>query len=143
MSEIGSLKVWRGGEHRFALPIGPMRALEKARDAGPNWIMSRLISGQWFIDDVYEVIRLGLIGGGLDEKEARKLADENVGYQHYYEHVPLATEILKNALMGEADDPVGELVPGEDDAMTRSPEAKRGGRPSTRGQGSQASRRGT
>lgn len=130
---LGQVKVWRGGEHRFALPIGPLRALEKARDAGPHWIMSRLISGQWFVDDIYETIRLALIGGGMDEQQARQLADENVGHQRYYEHVPLATEILKDALMGEADDPVGELEPGGEEPTSRSPEAKPDGQTSTHG----------
>ena len=133
MNPIGTVKVWRGGEHRFALPIGAMRALEKARDAGANFILTRFVTGQWFVDDVYEVVRLGLVGGGMDEKEARKLADENVGYGRYFEHVPLATELLKDALMGDEDDPAGELVAGADQSKTHSREEKPDGQTSTDG----------
>lgn len=133
MSQIGTVKVWRGGEHRFALPIGAMRALEKARDAGANYILTRFVAGQWFVDDVYDVVRLGLVGGGMDEKEARTLADENVGYGRYLEHVPLAIEVLKEALIGEEDDPVGESEAGVDLTQTRSREGKPDGQTSTDG----------
>ena len=105
--------VWSGGEHPFLLRIGELRALQSKCEAGPAWIMTRLLSGQWMVDDVVETIRLGLIGGGMEEKEARKVVNECVGDGAYQRNVVTAAAILRISIMGEADDPVGETEAGE------------------------------
>lgn len=105
--------VWSGGEHPFLLGIGELRALQAKCDAGPMWIMTRLLSGQWMVDDVVETIRLGLIGGGMDQKEARKLVGLHVGDGAYQRNVATAAAILQVSIMGDEDDPVGEPQAGE------------------------------
>ncbi len=62
--------VWVGGEHRFRLGLGELRALQRSCDAGPEQIFNRIRLGNWRIDDLIEVIRLGLIGSGEMETKA-------------------------------------------------------------------------
>jgi hypothetical protein len=63
--------VWVGGEHRFRLGLGELRALQKNCDAGPEQVFNRIRLGNWRVDDLIEVLRLGLIGSGeMEAKEA-------------------------------------------------------------------------
>lgn len=101
---------WDGGEHPFRLGIGQLRALQAATGVGPLFLLGRVAGSQWFVDDIVETVRLGLIGGGMAEPEAKKLVgsifDENT--PALYRSALLATKILRDAVMGEPDDPTGE-----------------------------------
>lgn len=99
---------WVGGEHEFALPIGALRAVQQHCDAGPQEVLDRLVTGKWRVDDLYEVIRQGLIGAGMPTKDAAQIVakawDQNpVGALRI-----TAQSILIAALVGVEDDPVGE-----------------------------------
>lgn len=107
----GVTLTWAGGEHEFALNIELMRALQDKCDAGPAWILARLSSKQWHVDDVIETIRLGLEGGGLPKDEARKLVRKHVEDRPLTESVLTATGILMAALYGGEED--GEADEGE------------------------------
>lgn len=61
---------WPGGEHGFRLRLGELRALQNARDAGPEEILNRLRNGRWHVDDLVQVLRWGLVGA--DEMSADK-----------------------------------------------------------------------
>lgn len=102
--------VWDGGEHPFKLGIGELRALQTVTGVGPLFLMGRITGSQWMVDDIIDTVRLGLIGGGMDGMAAKALTDrvftENT--VALYKHVVLATRILRDAVMGEPDDPVGE-----------------------------------
>lgn len=63
---------WPGGEHGFRLRLGELRALQEARNAGPEQIFNRLRTGSWEVDDLIQVIRWGLVGA--DEKTASDAA---------------------------------------------------------------------
>lgn len=110
--------VWEGGEHPFKLNIGQLRALQTATGVGPLFLLGRITGSQWFVDDIIETIRLGLIGGGMPETEAKKLTDriftENT--PALYRSMLLATRILRDAVMGEPGDPVGD----EGESMTEN-----------------------
>lgn len=101
--------VWEGGEHRFLLTIKELRALQTKCDAGPAFILMRLQSGQWRVDDIIETVRLGLIGGGLKPDEARKLVTNYVEEVPLSKTIPLAQAILMDSILGPEDDPAGEL----------------------------------
>lgn len=97
---------WAGGAHEFALPIDLLRAVQDRCDAGPAWILSRLSSGQWRIDDILSVIRFGLEGGGMDKAAAIKLVKLHVEDRPLTESVLTAQAVLMSALYGgeeEAD----------------------------------------
>lgn len=105
---------WAGGEHPFLLDIPLLRALQTKCDAGPNWVLARLSTQQWMVDDIISTIQFGLEGGGMPKADARKLV------QNYVEDRPL-TESLKTAQMvlmstlystDEDDNPSGEARAG-------------------------------
>lgn len=97
---------WAGGRHRFVLEIAHLRAIQQYCDAGPDWILHRLKTRQWRIDDVLQVLRFGLEGGGLSAREAQELVDLHVGTP-ITPHVLVAVAVLSSALYGldeEGDD---------------------------------------
>lgn len=95
---------WAGGEHTFLLTIDLMRALQDRCDAGPAWVLSRLTSNHWRVDDVVSTIRFGLEGGGLAKDEARKLTRIFVEERPLSESVLTAQAILMHALYGEEEE---------------------------------------
>lgn len=103
--------VWPGGEHSFALRLGELRALQGACDAGPEQILNRILIGAWRVDDIIETIRLGLIGGGMPDRDARDLVrrmtegEERRGLLAYRQ---LALQIIMASLSADPDDPLGE-----------------------------------
>jgi hypothetical protein len=119
--------IWAGGEHDFALRIEQLRALQTRCDAGPGFILNRLASGQWRIDDPIEVIRLGLMGGGIERKEADRLVKLHVEEKPLTASVILAYGILSASLNGEPDDAAGEPLAGE--TMKNRESGENGGSP--------------
>lgn len=65
--------MWAGGEHVFAFRMGDYRALQDKTGRGPEEILMRLANRTWFIDEAVETVRFGLIGGGMDRDEARRI----------------------------------------------------------------------
>lgn len=100
--------LWEGGEHTFALHLKELRALQDATDAGPEELLQRMSAGRWRVDDLFNTIRLGLIGGGMSATEAGPLVTR------MFETHPLslfkepAYKIVAAALVGVEGDPVGE-----------------------------------
>lgn len=109
---------WHGGEHTFNLKIEHLRALQDKCDAGPAWVLARLGSKQWLVDDVVSTIRLGLEGGGMEKEAARKLVKKHVEDRPLTESVLTATAILMASLYGceeagdevEAGEPKGQAA---------------------------------
>lgn len=98
--------VWAGGEHPFRLAIGELRSLEQRCDAGVSVVLLRLIGQQWKVDDVYQPIRLGLIGGGMADKDAGALVAKVMETESLFGLSVLATDVLRRFIMwGEADAP--------------------------------------
>ncbi|BBF93382.1 gene transfer agent family protein [Blastochloris tepida] len=108
MSADGSVKLtWPDGERTFRLAIGQLRELQERTGVGPHALSRRIVSGDWFVDDLVETIRLGAIGGGASPTEALKLVRTYVEARPLTEAVLPAAAILAAALVGVADDPVG------------------------------------
>lgn len=120
--------VWPGGEHAFRLGIGELRALEKACDAGCFTVLMRLLSRQPMIDDILSTIRLGLIGGGMPDREGQQTLDRALQVTNPYALALTAAEVLQRALMWDDADKPGELAAGaERPIQTRSPTDGHGG----------------
>lgn len=127
--------IWQGGEHDFCIAaIGNLLALEQACNAGVAAINARLATGTWYVNDVRETIRLGLIGGGMSAEDAMKCLKANVDAnpRGLAPSVLTAMAVLEAALIGVPDDPVGktpapdaQLVPVSSTTMAAS-----GARPS-------------
>ncbi|MFZ5674281.1 MAG: gene transfer agent family protein [Pseudomonadota bacterium] len=97
-----SLK-WADGTYRFRLSIGQIRELQEKVDAGPAWVLDRIRTGGWRVDDLRETIRLGLIGGGAKPGDALKLVERYVDTQPLADSVAPAMVILSAALFGAPD----------------------------------------
>ncbi|MBY3263874.1 gene transfer agent family protein [Rhizobium laguerreae] len=103
---------WPGGEHSFRLGIGELRAIEQRSDAGCAVVMMRLLSAQWKIDDVIGPIRLGLVGGGMDERLAQKSIEAALDVASPYALAVTSAEIIRRFIMWETDDQPGEPPAG-------------------------------
>lgn len=99
---------WPGGVHAFALPIGRIRAVQSDCDAGPAWILHQIQVGQWRVDHLISVLRHGLAGAGMPDAEARDLVMRMLELHPLAQFVEAAHRVLLGALVGVADDPVGE-----------------------------------
>lgn len=100
---------WPGGHNLFRLRLGELRALQQARDAGPEEIFNRLRAGRWHPDDVIQVIRWGLVGGGeKDAGAAAAMVTPLIDLHPLAEFKLTALAILGHALFGPGDDTLGE-----------------------------------
>lgn len=105
--------VWAGGEDNFCLRIDELRALQQKTDCGPAWSLARLSSKQFFVDDIVETVRLGLIGGGMAPDAARKKVKAYVEDRPLTESVLLASTILMTALYGGTEESGDDADEGE------------------------------
>jgi hypothetical protein len=103
---------WGDGDTTFALRWAELAKLQEARDCGPYVLLDRLLSGKWRIEDIREVIRWGLIGGGKRPEEASKLIRQYVEGFPPVENLIVAQRIMGAGCVGAPDEP----PPGEADA---------------------------
>lgn len=109
MSADGSVDLVFGGDVRhFRLAIENLIALQEKLNAGPMQIAAALQLGTWRLGYVTEVLRIGLLGGGMDAKSAQSVVEENVRPGNIVPHVLTALAVLLSALQGDPDDPVGK-----------------------------------
>lgn len=109
MSRDGSIELQFGGDKRtFRLGIDELLALQDRRGIGLYEIEARFRSRTCHVQDVQEIIRLGLIGGGVEAKRAEEIAERGVkpGALSLCRLVALA--VLLAAMQGDESDPVGK-----------------------------------
>lgn len=82
------------GVKTFALPTEQILELERKTGAGVGAIYLRMLTAQFQLSDVMEVIRLGLIGGGTPPQEAQTLVDAYARPTPIIECFQLAADIL-------------------------------------------------
>ena len=72
----GSIVLPFGDEERlFRLGIDQILSLEEKRDCGVAVLYGRLMEQAWALPDITEIIRLGLIGGGMEIRAAKALVE--------------------------------------------------------------------
>lgn len=101
-------RAWGDGDYTFRLAWGGWKEIQDKCGCGPAELLDRLIHRKWRADDLYEVVRLGLIGGGMSAVDALKLARSYVQDRPLLESVPVALEIVSASLFGPADEAVSE-----------------------------------
>jgi hypothetical protein len=94
---------WADGEHTFRLAIGQLRELQETINKprakigapliGPASLYNLIVSRDAWTHEVREVMRLGLIGGGMKPIEAVDLV------RRYVEERPLAESSVHAALV--------------------------------------------
>lgn len=106
--------VWANGEDTFCIAkVGLILDLEDKCKAGFSVIMARLENGAWGVNDVRETIRLGLIGGGMKPEVAMAAVRRHVDENPLAHSVLVAYEVVKAAMFGVPDDPVGKTEEGK------------------------------
>lgn len=112
--------VWGDGETYFRIGIGEMEKLQEARDVGPFVLLDRLLAGRWFVQDIRETLRWGLIGGGKTPVEAARLLKLYFeGFVPGGENLIAAQRVLGAALVG-----VEEEVGKKPAAASQAPEGQ-------------------
>ena len=111
---------WGDGEHTFKLSVAGILELEE-KTAQPFAVVFARINGQAFgLADIYETLRLGLIGGGKTPVEAKKLVDRYVF--PLAESAPVALLVLSAIMFGFEASPPGkaEAAPKEAESTPAS-----------------------
>ena len=111
--------IWAGEERKFRLAIGQLRELQEsinknrgAHPIGPWSLFQQVGRGDAWPDELREIIRLGLLGGGMKSELVPGLIKRYVDERPLLESVPIAQAILGSALVGVPDDPVGKKLEG-------------------------------
>lgn len=124
---------WGDGTHTFRLPIDQLLELQEKCSAGPPEIYRRLLEQRWRVEDLREIIRLALIGGGMDSYGALVLTKRYVDPPRpLLESVPIAVEIIQMALLGPPEDaapgkPMAEVETAGSPLPPSTPPAARSG----------------
>lgn len=123
--------VWPGGEHPFRLALAQLEGLQKSTDCGPEWLAMKLRSGQWLATEAFEVLRWGLIGGGMDAGAAKKTVGDAFDRHPVGSFKVPALAVMMASLYGPADDPAGKPSPAGETTPEASPEASGSSAPTT------------
>lgn len=107
MSRRGDITLAFGGaDRRFHLSIGPLERVQEAVNRGPADILRRIQSEEYRTQEVREVLRHGLIGGGMPEIEAATLIKTEVdGKPAWAQNAVIASLVLAAAIVGAEDEP--------------------------------------
>jgi hypothetical protein len=87
-------------EYDFKLTIASLKELQDKTGAGPLALFNRLIDGTWRVEDAREIIRVGLIGGGMAPVDALVLVKRYVDDRPLLESIEPALRIMNVALSG-------------------------------------------
>lgn len=113
------------GEDQFLLPIGQLEALDDLTERGVLDFRFRLLEGYKRggfenapvkVAEVINCIRLGLIGGGMDQRQANTRAKRAFEDCDIAELNVLAFTIVSHSLKGKDHDPLGEAEAREAEA---------------------------
>lgn len=94
---------WAGGTHKFDLGHPWTRRVISWRGInghGPAALLARFGADSYSPDDVERVIELGLIGGGMPERDVDASLDAHVRGKPMATSVALASAILATLLVG-------------------------------------------
>jgi len=102
---------WQGGEHAFLLDLGCVEALEEKFDCSAHAIAIEFFAKRPMLKWLREVLRLGLIGGGMERVAAARLVNDVLERCGPINLLPLASAVLFHGLFREGHG--DEAAPGE------------------------------
>lgn len=123
---------WGDGDHEFNIAkIAHVLELEDKCGCGVREILTRIIERRWYVQDIREVIRLSLIGGGKSPVEALVLVKRYFDERPWEESVMTAQAILLASIVGVPGDEVGKdqaegTATGAMDALSAPPSTETG-----------------
>ncbi|MGN7960891.1 gene transfer agent family protein [Brucella sp. 22210] len=91
------------GDSERSLKILPehIEELEKLTGAAIGVLYGRVMSAQFHFADLLTIVRLGLIGGGMDDREAWNLTDTYVKTRPVMQTLPIALDLIEQIWSGE------------------------------------------
>lgn len=105
MSRLGAIDLEFGdGEYSFRLRMAQLIELDEKTEVGPQRMLLDFSDCNGRVPWVREIIRLGLIGGGLKPTEANALVKNYVDQRPFMESVLHAQAILSAAVVGFPED---------------------------------------
>lgn len=113
---------WPGGEHAFRLGLAELETIQQKTDCGPEFLLHRINAGQWHVGDLIEVLRNGLIGGGMPHVDALKIVRRAFETHPAILFKVPAQAVMAAFLFGPPDDQPGEDSPAGDQTQTGSTE---------------------
>jgi hypothetical protein len=93
-----------GGEHKFAFGYDEAVEWERLRRKSLYRTALEMEDDRWFMADVIEVVRLGLIGAGMPQSEADDAVEYNVRKRPLAENRKLVLAILDDAYFGPKEE---------------------------------------
>lgn len=114
---------WPGGEHAFRLGLAEIEALQQKTDCGPEFLLHKINAAQWKLVDLTEVLRNGLIGGGMPHVEAKRTVSNAVDLHPLIAFKVPAAEVLAASLYGPPEDE--DDLPGEAAPVMPAPETEK------------------
>lgn len=90
---------WADGNYAFCLEYGEWLELKIKTKRGPQELFEVFVRGTWSADELREVIRVGLIGGGTEPVEALRLVRRYVEGRPLLENVSIALQTLQAGLV--------------------------------------------
>lgn len=101
----GSIELDFGnGRHEFRVGWRELIALQERLKVGPSVLFERLVSDQFRSREVAEVIRIGLIGGGMAKRKAATLVRRHVEDRPLSASVHIAAAVLFAGLEGDPEE---------------------------------------
>lgn len=113
---------WADGEYTFDLKLGEVRKLQDKTGLGPAVILRDLQNENWKVDHYRETLLQGLLGGGMDAKQANKLVREWVDERPAQESIIPAVTVLMSWILG-APEPKKEVAPQMESEAETAPGA--------------------
>lgn len=118
MSADGSVTlVWGDGEQTFRFAIGQFRELQEkvnlrrlaigASPIGPMTLLKALQANDAWPDDIRDIIRIGLNGGGMKPADSHRLLTHHFDATGPLPHMKVAHTILLAGLVGSLQEPIG------------------------------------
>lgn len=109
---------WADGTYTFRLGFGQLVELQEKTGCGPQFLLQRLADKRWMVQDVSEIVRIGLIGGGMTPDRALSLVRIYIQGRPPLENVPIAFAVLSAGLMGAPEEEGEDSSSGEAEGRT-------------------------
>lgn len=100
MTDTSREITWAGGTHKFDLGRPWVRRVMSYRGPAPAALMARLEAGTYSAEEIERLIELGLIGGGMSERDVDALLDTHVRAKPLAPNVMLASAVLSALFVG-------------------------------------------
>jgi len=96
-------ELFADGEYTFDLDIDQAIEFEKKLEKSLYATCINMTRGIWFVEDVKEIVRLALIGGGMRPVDALRLVTTYVEKRPIAENTALCVRILEAAFFGQEE----------------------------------------